>query len=523
MNYAAYGLGQGFANNSNNNSIINAMNTASLIQYRRDQQRLQNRYADIAQQNADLAADQWSMEKQSLQLALDEQKLKFEQYQKQSEGKEFVQILYGGLLSGDMRVVNSKMQSLKYVKQLADEANVISFDPISSYSDKSLQALGYSSDMNPKEYLVANLADGTKELINAQALSAKLGMGNYYTQEQLQQVFGNTTLKNLQEVSKLPLNDEGEQQATTIANIQNSAERIVDNKVDTEGKSVVRPTEFEMKTQGKNLVQYYIDNFDNFTQEQYKDMINALGGGDTSQQVTLGEKILDSLVKNNPEASIEELKNNSEFRQAYQYLENSLTKTQVDALKKAREEDSKDNILIGKYKSLVEDKGLKILADKTFWQQGSDWFRKQATRFTSGFVKIDDQETQQKFQSLFNTLLKISSGQAVTLTEADRKYLELGNLKDQNAVTAMIGLRDLAEDILERKKTRSNQTIISKYDNMETVKNLESYIGQLNKQLDEYKTSKNVNSQEKNAQSRIQKMNPTESMDEIFNSIVGGN
>lgn len=480
MNYAAYGLGQGLSQGMNNNQLVNAMNTASLIQYRRDQQRLQNRYADIAQQNADLAAEKWGMESQALQLALDEQNMKFEQLQKQTEGKDFVNYLYGALQTGDFSIVNSQMHKLKYVKQLADQAGVISFDPTEAYSEESLRNLGFAEGMNLKEYLVVNKSDGTKELINANGLSALLGMGNYYNKSQLDQLYGETTLANAKVAATAPLTAEGIQLGNYAYARQQNLDLIANQQPET--ISSQKPTSAQIKSQGKNMVQYYIDNFDSFTPEQYKDMISALGEGDTSQQVTLGEKILDSIIKNNPNLTITQLKQNSEFRQVYQYLENSLTKSQLQSLNKSRESDAADNALIEKYRQLVGEKGLKILSDSSIWQKGEDWLRQATTKFTNNLVDVKNQETRQNFQSLFNTLLKITSGGAVTVSEAERKQFELGDLKDQNAITALLGLKNLANELLERKRTRAQQNIVSKYDNMDTMKNLEWYISEIDRQ-----------------------------------------
>lgn len=253
MEYAAYGLGQGLAQGQNSNQLINALNTADLIRNRREMRRVQSGYLDLANQK-------WEMTQQQLQQELDKQKFEFAQLQKQTEGKDFINYLYGALQSGDFSVVNSQMHKLQNVKQLADQAGVVSFDPTSSYSDESLRELGFAEGMNPREYIVANKSDGTKQLINAQGLSAMLGMGNYYTRAQLEQLYGESTLANARIASTAPLTEEGQKLGQAAYGRQQNLDLIANQQA--EPISSNKPTQAQLKA--------------NQTQDIYK-LIDSLG------------------------------------------------------------------------------------------------------------------------------------------------------------------------------------------------------------------------------------------------------
>ena len=142
MNYSAYGLGQGLAQGMNNNQLINAMNTASLIQYRRDQQRLQNRYADIAQQNADLNYEKWGMESQLKQQELEQKIFELQQKQNLASGQNFVRTFIGAIDSQDATAVNNLIQSDNVLKNLASQNGITSFNFLHQFSEDELRKLG---------------------------------------------------------------------------------------------------------------------------------------------------------------------------------------------------------------------------------------------------------------------------------------------------------------------------------------------------------------------------------------------
>lgn len=481
MNYAAYGLGQGFAQGMNNNQLINAMNTASLIQYRRDQQRLQNRYADIAQQNADLNYEKWGMESQLKQQELEQKIFELQQKQNLASGQNFVRTFIGAIDSQDATAVNNLIQSDNVLKNLASQNGITSFNFLHQFSEDELRKLGVSEGMNPREYVIANRTDGTKTLFNAKVLASYMGVANLFTQEQLNQVFGGQQLSSLQQISSTPATLEGVEQVGQIVAKQRGAEEVYDPTLNAmRASSGQNVTATEQKQQSANKIQQYIDNFNSYTPEDYRTILTDLAtdkGANKDQKLTLANNLLKTIAfdDNGNIRSSAELKQDSRYIQLMNILENNLPTQQAADLKKAREKTTSAIETFANMSQLMggenADKGLGKFMEDTLVAKAETWVSNAVKGLSTDFIKIESKEVRQAFQNIFNTYLRNMSGQAVTGGESVRNEDAIGTLKDQNAIAAVIGLRDLINQNIEVLQSY-NRNAVSAIENAPIIANL---------------------------------------------------
>lgn len=465
MNYAAYGLGQGLAQGMNNNQLINAFNTADLIRNRREMQRIQSGYLDLANQK-------WEMSQQVIQQELDKQKYEFTQLQKQTEGKDFINYLYGALQSGDFSVVNSQMHKLQHIKQLADQVGIVSFDPTSSYSDDSLRTLGFSEGMNPRQYLVVNKSDGTKELINAQGLSALLGMGNYYNKTQLEQLYGESTLSNARIAATAPLTEEGKQLGQAAYGRQQNLDLIANQQA--EPISSQQPTQAQLKATQTQDIYRLIDSLGQRvtnpeTREEslvlLSDVLNNANVDYTAKRYALDTAIpaLSDMYGGESLVSISRDSSNPYQQQAKKFLsildsKNTLQdRNFADALKKLQtfenaEVESAFDVLTKQDSSGVSaiekyGKGQNVAQlDRALNKAVSSINPELASKIQD----INDVRVKSNFMKLFVAIQKEKAGVSVNAQEFQNLVTVLGNPDNTNVRNMITGLKGMAASKLQQ-------------------------------------------------------------------------
>lgn len=480
MNYAAYGLGQGLAQGMSNNQLINAFNTASLIQYRRDMQRLENRRVDIRQQNADLEAAKWGMEQQIKQQELEQKIFELQQKQNLASGQNFVRTFIGAVDAQDATAVNNLIQSDDVLKNLASQNGITSFNFLHQFSEDELRKLGVEDGMNPREYVIANRSDGTKTLFNAKVLASYMGVANLFTQEKLNQVFGGQQLSSLQQISTTPVTPAGVEQVGNIVAKQRGAEEVYDPTLNVRASTGQNVTATEQKQQSANKIQQYIDNFNSYTPQDYGAILTDLAtdkGANKDQKLTLANNLLQKIVfdaKGNIRSSAE-LKQDSRYIQLMNILENNLPTQQATDLKKAREKTTAAIEIFANMSQLMggenADKGLAKFMEDTLVAKAETWVSNAVKGLRTDFIKIESKEVRQAFQNIFNTYLRNMSGQAVTGGESVRNEDAIGTLKDQNAIAAVIGLRDLINQNIEVLQSY-NRNAVSAIENAPIIANL---------------------------------------------------
>lgn len=459
MDFLSYGLGQGLSNSQNGNNLINAMNTASLIQYRRDQQRLQNRYADIAQQRADLDAEKWGMDSQIKQQELEQKIFDLEQKQKKVSGQNFVNVTAGAIEAQDPTAMNNLIQQDSNLKKLADMAGVVGFSFFNQYSDEELRKLGVAEGMNPREYMITLNSDGTKRVINARTLMATLGAGNLFAQAQLENMFNDQRSSRLQAIGNLPATPEGEAQAKTLANIQNQAERVFNPAVDTEGKaSVVKPTTFEQKQAEADRIQKILTSLPSIeNQEEFNNStLEVLNYGSNEQKLTAAQTFINrELDKGIP---LNQVSDTQLGAQSLNVLLASLSKveqTQYQKLTELLKNNAKISASLidlskpGTLDEFVEDR---TIAKADTWLTKMLNTVKPAIKQDLTAKGFKDDVVRQKYQNVLNTMIKIISGSAVSNQEAERLRMELGDIVNEAGVGAIIGLKTLATNIFNELK-----------------------------------------------------------------------
>lgn len=459
MNYAAYGLGQGLANSQNGNSLINAMNTASLIQFRRDQQRLQNRYADIAQQNVDLAVEKWNMESQLKQQELEQKIFELEQKQLKVSGQNFVNVTAGAIDAQDPTAMNNLIQQDSNLKKLADTAGVIGFSFFNQYSDEELRKLGVAEGMNPREYMITLNSDGTKRVINARTLMATLGAGNLFSQVQLDNLFRSQQMLNMQNIANLANTEEGVEQAKLIASKNNQIERVYNPAVDAEGKaSVVKPTAFEQKQALSNEIQENLTRLPSIeNQEEFNTTaLRIMNEGSDAQKLTAAQTFINrELDKGIP---LNELANTQIGAQSFNVLYSSLSKTEQTQYQKLTELLRNNAKISASITDLSKPGTLDEFVEDRTIAKADTWLTKMLNTVNPQ-IKQDltakgfkNDEVRQKYQNVLNTMIKAISGSAVSNQEAERLRMELGDIVNEAGVGAIIGLKTLATNIFNELK-----------------------------------------------------------------------
>lgn len=459
MNYAAYGIGQGLSQGMNNNQLVNAVNTASLIQYRRDQQRLQNRYADIAQQRADVEAEKWGMESQLKQQELEQKIFELEQKQNLASGQNFVRTFIGAIDSQDPTAVNNLIQSDNVLKNLANQAGITSFNFLNQFSDSEIKKLGVAEGMNPRDYVVANRADGTKTLFNARALMSYMGVANQFTQEQIEQVFRGQQLSSLQQIGTTPTTPEGVEQAGQIVAKQRGAEEVYDPTLNSVGK-VSQPTTFELKAQQDEDVQKILTALPNIqdTDEFNSAALTVMNKGSGEQKLTAAQNVINRALSQG--VPLDQVSDTQIGKQSMNVLYSSLSKTdqkQYDELMKqmranAKISDSLGYLSVpGRLDDYINDT---TIASADTWVSRA--FNKVNPTIKQDIKGFKNDVVKQKYQNVLNTMIKIISGSAVSNQEAERLRMELGDIASEAGVNAIIGLQNLTENLISELKVFTN-------------------------------------------------------------------
>lgn len=183
MSTIAYGLGQGFASGAD--SVANAVATAERIKNNREQLRIQNQYAQLAQ-------DKWGVQKQQEELALRENKLKVDSLERAYAQQRTAEALFSTVQTGDTRLLNQSVKDLAPLQTIANAYNIASFDSANDYDDSVLtKLLGNNQQLadvlkkNKNGLIVLTKKDGSKELTSVWDLVAKTGAYKQFNKEQI--------------------------------------------------------------------------------------------------------------------------------------------------------------------------------------------------------------------------------------------------------------------------------------------------------------------------------------------------
>lgn len=506
MNYAAYGLGQGFANANNSNNIINAMNTASLIQYRRDQQRLQNRYADIAQQRADLDAEKWGLESQQQTLQLQAMQDELTKMKKANAGKDFGFKYFNAMTTGNWGAVNDDIANNEFIKPLAKSVNVASLSDPRDYTPEALRKYGVEvpEGMNLNDYVLIKGYDGSYRLASKQNGAALVGVGNVvdsYTLEQAQakQKLAATNLSNqqLETFNKLgadlqatisSMQKQGTISPTDIKALSGIADELY-NLQDPNLKAVKTPTAGQIKASAAQQLQEFINKPDLITDENIPTILELATQGGTPDQIKtigtyLADKMFNKAFTENPAINFAEFQEKyPHYNQVINLMSQGLSKVQEDARKKTQVANKDMADIINKFDSLIVEKGLKKLEEDQTWAKADTFFNTLKKKYVTPLLNIEEVRTRQKTQGVFNTLLKLASGLAVTKSELETKIKELGDINTESAQVVISGFTNLAEALKAQIQEAAGQDPISLIEAKFKIRQLDNVISAAKSQL----------------------------------------
>lgn len=512
MDYAAYGLSQGMSGQNQGNQLINAMNTASLIQYRRDQQRLQNRYADIAQQNVDLAKrdsdlawEKWGVESQQQELQLQSLQYQFDNMKKAQAGKDFGFDFFNAMTSGNWGVVNNKLSNNQYINPIARQQNVASISDPRDYTPEALRKYGVEvpEGMDLNNYILVKGFDNSYRLVDKNQSAALVGVGNVvdsYTLEQAQKrtQIAQTELQNksIQTLSELGGNLQnivsslkGNATPEQIKGLSDIADSLY-NLTDPTTKAVKAPTSGELKSQATNELQRMIEHPDQeLTKENLPKAVRlAVNGGTPDQIKTLGtyysDMMFNEALAENPTMTFAQFQEKyPQYNQIINMMSQGLSKVQEDARKDTQKKNKDMAEIINNFEDLITKRGLADLSQNTTWAKGATLLTDLSKKYVTPLMEIKNIQVRQKTQGVFNTLLKLSSGLAVTKSELESKIKELGDISTEDAKVVLSGFTNLAEVLRARIQEAAGQDPISLLESKFKIRILDNVIDSAESQL----------------------------------------
>lgn len=188
MSTIAYGLGQGFAQGAD--SVANAVATAERIKNSREQLRIANQYAQLAQ-------DKWDITKQKSELEIEKLRGEIQNTQKQLARSEFGNSLFGALQTGNYSPVMYAIKNNQPLSTMFDSLGYSNLEGANAYSKDSIlkfagndEKLAKLIEENPNAFAVVTLKNGDKKLIRGDMLAVETGSYKAYNDAQLQYLNG---------------------------------------------------------------------------------------------------------------------------------------------------------------------------------------------------------------------------------------------------------------------------------------------------------------------------------------------
>lgn len=531
MNYLAYGLSQGMSGQNQGNQLINAMNTASLIQYRRDQQRLQNRYADIAQQNADLEWEKWGVESQKQELQLQAMQYELDNMKKSQAGKDFGFDFFNAMTSGNWGVVNNKLSNNQYINPIARQQNVANISDPRDYTPEALRKYGVEvpEGMDLNNYILVKGFDNSYRLVDKNQSAALVGVGNVVDSYTLEQAQTRTKIaqSRLQNQSLQTLSELGGNLQNIVSSLKGNAtpeqikglSDIADslyNLTDPTTKAVKAPTSSELKSQAANELQKMIENPQELTKDNFSKAVRlAVNGGTPDQIKTLGTHYSDMMFKEalaeNPTLTFAQFQEKyPQYNQIINMMSQGLSKVQEDARKDTQKKNKEMADIINSFDDLITKEGLANLSKNQTWAKGSTILTDLSKKYVTPLMNMENIQVRQKTQGVFNTLLKLSSGLAVTKSELEAKIKELGDISTEDAKVVLSGFKNLAESLKARIQEAAGQDPISLLESKFKIRTLDNVIAQAESQLGLAPKNRDTASVK-------------QGLDELYNQTVGGN
>lgn len=543
MSTIAYGLGQGFASGAD--SVANAIATAERIKNNREQLRIANQYAQLAQ-------DKWDMTKQKSELEIEKLRGEIQNTQKQLARSEFGNALFGALQTGNYSPVMYAIKNNQPLSTMFDSLGYSNLEGANAYSKDSIlkfagndEKLAKLIEENPNAFAVVTLKNGDKKLIRGDMLAVETGSYKAYNDAQLQYLNG--LQNNIAESMQLGAIEQ-KQKATDLS------QYTYEDSIKT--NALINPKE------GQPLLTKTASGRESVYDKKEKaesDEFNILNG------IRVNEKDYDLKKAEDDKEALYRLFTTSntkpiQFGAAAKAIDKALYEADLAGLSlKEYAEANKDTYLssaINSYETTSGDvdKNLrKTMNDLDQWKSaqramidtlnevglGTDTnllgvlkkaetlpgLDKALTTASSKlgsdvgkyFTAIGSKEGRAAFLMLYNAMLKDMSGSAVTANEFDRKLKELGLPGETSITDVLVGMKNtLKAEIkyLSEMKTKSPRNF-SVYVGDARLNKLNTYLENVDNMLKNKPLNKTA------PQSGTTMQGNRKSLNEIFGSVGG--
>lgn len=497
MSTIAYGLGQGFASGAD--SVANAIATAERIKNNREQLRIQNQYAQLAQ-------DKWGVQKQQEELAIREATMKLDAIENEMAADKAANFLVDGWEYGNYKQFQNFMLTDQRMKNIMKTLGYVNVEGLNDYTDSSIDTITGNPELakqirqNKNGYLVITDSQGNKKIVDTMLVGGMMGIQRrvnmarilrMQTQqeriaEQAETLGAKAKLAEAQKNPSLFGSQEALELRRTISpqgSLAQAKETIYDKKLakdNADRESILKSNNIDdidkgMSTYNKDNQFLASAQILSLALDKYKDDIMA--GNSLKNAVEKGKdtKIMNAFrTYENLSGDTEKefRKQLATDRDEWKVMQDTalgtLTgiKTGKDLIAALQKEETAAPI----------EKGINYAASKL----GSD--------AAKALDQIESLQGKAAFLMLFNALLKDTSGQAVTDTEFQRKLGELGMPGETTIAQAISGLRNVVQSKLDYqvKLREGNPFAYALYQGDKKIKQYEFMLNKLDEKLVEY-------------------------------------
>lgn len=483
MSTIAYGLGQGFASGAD--SVANAVATAERIKNNREQLRIQNQYAQLAQ-------DKWGVQKQQEELAIREATMKLDAIENEMAADKAANFLVDGWEYGNYKQFQNFMLTDQRMKNIMKTLGYVNVEGLNDYTDSSIDTITGNPELakqirqNKNGYLVITDSQGNKKIVDTMLVGGMMGIQRrvnmarilrMQTQqeriaEQAETLGAKAKLVEAQKNPELFGSQEALELRRTISpqgNLTSTSgrESVYDKKEAAENNEI---------DQLKNIDVKRIDTDEALAKKEDEILFDIVQGSNNENNKyvasSLGiEKKLYELEKLGilNGRSLQEYADTSGDKNAKSYIYNyfnkmaSVDKKLFDEIEKVDTWQSQQRAMMNRLTGIdkISDKPLvEVLKDKETLPIIDKAFSVVAAKAGEGATWIKDIrsiEAKSAISILFNAYMKELSGQNVTGNEVTRNYEALGRVDETSMSNVLAGLKNLILSDIEFEEERKQK------------------------------------------------------------------